>query len=144
MAFALSKFRAYGTRANGPQPARGIQYIEIRATGTSADVVLDLGDFDGTFWGDVDATDLGTKALEVIQLIEAQVVACGVDRSLSPQLADRLQVGSLTTTGQFLIDYTDSDVPNISVNAADGETSWIIVLAALLADGIEPINCSIG
>lgn len=142
MTVALTHYRTWGDRADGPQPARGIQYVELRFTAATSDVVLDFGDFDGDFWGAADATDMGVKALEHIQLVEAQVVNClwiG-----STQLRDRVQIGTLTGAGQYKVDFADSDVPNVTVDAADGEEAWKVLIAFQLADGIEPLNISLG
>lgn len=142
MAVALTKYRAWGDRPAGPQPARGLQYVELRFTAAATDVDLDLGDFDGTFWGAVDATDLGAKALEHITLVEAQVI--GFAGIWSKQLADRVQTAAAGSNGEYAIAFTDSDVPNVTVNAADGETAWHILMAFQLNDGIEPLNISLG
>ncbi len=139
MAFALTGYVARGTDISGPNFKKGTQQVVIRATGTSADVDLDIGDAAGTFWtaaiADTTYGALATKALLSLQRVAAQSVA-NVAVS-SNQLIDRVQVASLTTTGQFTL-ANDVIGPNIAFNAGDGETAYYIILDYELNDRVFP------
>ena len=52
MSFALTKFEARGVEIKTPSKKRGKQELVFTITGTTADVDLDIGDEDGTFWTD--------------------------------------------------------------------------------------------
>lgn len=145
MSFALVAFHARGVEITSPSNKRGIQQVVLDITATANDVDLDIGDDGGTFWtaAIADATygDLATEALEILQSIVAQSAAfmsCS-----SQQMIDRVQVASLTTTGQYTLAVQDSR-PNIAVDAADGETSWKLILTYEMDNFIQPIYASLG
>ena len=142
MAFALTAFECRGIDIAGPNLKRGLQQVCLTITGTSSDVDLDIGDLDGTFWSAADDSSLGAAALLDMTNVVAQSAAC-LDIQ-SPQLLDRVQVASLTTSGQYTVDLSDSVCPNLAFNAADGETAYYIVLTFELNDGIFPLVKSYG
>jgi hypothetical protein len=145
MAFALTGFKARSYSVGSPSEVKAIQQVVLNITGLAADVDLDIGDATGTFWTDAEADStygtLATNALAVLTTIEGQSAAL-VDVQ-SAELLDRVQVASLTTTGQYTLAIGDIG-PNIEFNAADGEETYKIILVWELNDGILPITASYG
>ncbi len=137
MALALTAFRAGGIDLIGPTRKRGLQRIVLEFTAAATDVDLDLGDLDGTFWGAVDATAMGAQALEVVTRIVAQAAAFLSVHS--PQLADRQKVLAADIAAGKWYMTLENSMPNITLNAADGETAWYIEVVQELNDGISPV-----
>lgn len=129
MAFALTKYEARSVDIASTTYKRGIQEVCLTITGTAADVDLDIGDNSGTFWTDAqaDATygSLATNALQSLQRIVSHAQA--LVAVMSQQLLDRVQVASLTTTGQYTLAIQNTR-PNLAFDAADGETAYYIIL----------------
>ena len=136
MAFALTKAYAYPELISSPTPLRrGNQVIELEFTGTVDDVDVDIGDLTGTFWGDVDASSVGAEVLAKITSLYPSFDDTGCIKIESAELIDRVQVASLTTTGQFSVALNATTLlPEIAVNAADGELAWKIRITARLND----------
>lgn len=145
MTFALTKYVASGIDRSGPSVKRGVQRVALTITALAADVDLDIGDDAGTFWTDAlaDATygTLATNAQTHLQTICDNVTA--LLAVMSPQLLDRVQTAAAGSNGEYSIALEDHR-PNITVNAADGEEAWYIVLEWELADGQSPVNASYG
>ena len=140
MAFALRTFQAFGQQVPVPINMSGYQSAYFEITGTAADVDLDFSDFSGTLWTALSATAGGHAAKEAMQQIQDQVLS--LLAISSEQLVDRVQVASLTTTGQKLITVTDH-LPDIAVNAGDGETLWQILFQWNLSPGNYGVNLDI-
>jgi hypothetical protein len=70
MTFALTKVRAYGIEAEEPINKRYQQKLILNITAANTDVDLDLGDYSGTFWTAVGATEPGITALKAIKDIQ--------------------------------------------------------------------------
>jgi len=138
MAFAITKCKAYGIQSGAATRSKGIQVVELELTGTTSDVDMDLGDDDGTFWGDVETSSptVYANALALFQKIGAG--ALGFLDIKGPQLFDRVQVASLTTTGQIL-KAVEENRPNISFNAADGEETYQLVLTWMCGQSFSPV-----
>ncbi len=136
MAFSLSKFRAYGIRPEGPVRKRAIQVLEFELTALATDVDLDIGDDAGTFWGDVDATQMGTDVKELVfERIVPQLVSFLSVKS--EQLADRLQAAAASGTSYTLA--IDDHLPVLTFDTAEGETSWFIHIEAAMIDRVEAV-----
>lgn len=145
MAFALTAYSARSNEIGSVSYKKGIQQIILTITGSAADVALDLGNAAGTFWtaalADATYGSLAAKALESLQRISAQAIACvSVE---SAQILDRVQVATLTTTGQFKLT-TGTIAPDISFNAGDGETAYYIILNYELVNRVFPEILNLG
>jgi len=136
MAFALTGFKAHGIDVAGPSRKRGIQRLCFTITSLVGDVTLDLGNFSGTFWSAADDTALGAQVLQDVQRIAAQAQALLAIQS--PQLLDRVQIAVPAAAGDYAVAIANN-LPNISVFAGSGETSWYIVCELELNDGIQPV-----
>jgi hypothetical protein len=134
MAFALTAAYAYPQLISSPTGTRrGNQVIELQITATTADVDLDIGDLDGTFWGDVDASSMGASVLAAVTLLYPQFDTVGTISVASPQLIDRVQIGTVSGAGEYSLAIdTDTLLPNIEFNAADGEEVIYITITAQL------------
>ncbi len=136
MALALTAFRAQMLPIDGPTRKRGIQRLVWEFTGAATDVTIDLGTYAGTFWTAITTDQRGKDILALVKTIAAQGAAyAGI---YSPQLGKRVQVATLSAAGQFTIATITNNLPNIAVNAADGETSWFIACEIAMKDGIFP------
>lgn len=146
MAFSLQKFRAYGTLIAGPARNQAIQYAELHIGALAADVDLDIGDDDGTFWtdalADADYGDVATAALAALQEIAGAV--SGLVHVGCEQLMDRTQVliGDIDAD-TYVVDIEDHR-PNITFDADDGEEALVIRLEWALKDGKQPTRADYG
>lgn len=144
MAFSLRRFDASGIDVGG-SVRRRLQRAAFTIVATTADVDLDIGDDSGTFWtaAVADATYgvLASNVLAWLQALDDNVAAL-LDVQ-SPQLLDRVQTAAASGNGEFAR-AIQNHRPNITVNAADGETSWFIECIWELADNIPPQNQSYG
>lgn len=145
MAFALTGYFARSVEISSSSYKRGIQQVVLNITGAATDVDLDIGDAAGTFWtaavADGTYGTLASNALTSLTAIAGQSAALVAVES--EQLIDRVQVASLTTTGQYSL-AIDAIGPNIAFNAADGELAYKIILVWELNDYIMPVTASYG
>jgi cytochrome c551/c552 len=145
MAFALVAYHARGVDVVGPSYKRGIQQVVLDITATANDVDLDIGDDSGTFWTAALANAtygaLATKALASLQRIVAQSAA--LVAVSSEQLLDRVQTAAAGGNGEFALAIQNTR-PNITVNAADGETAWKVILTYELDNYAFPEIQSLG
>jgi hypothetical protein len=142
MAFALTKAYAYPVANSAAVPyRRAEQVIELEFTATANDVDLDIGDLAGTFWGAVDATTMGATVLTEITALYPRITGCIAIESV--QLIDRVQSAAAGSNGEFAVAINATTLlPEISVNAADGETSWVIKLVCRLLDNDPGVTWS--
>lgn len=146
MAFSLRKFKADGIRVSGPNRKRAVQLVELHITALATDVDLDIGDnTPGTFWTAAlaDATYGALATTARAKMVEIAAISNGLVAIKSPQLLDRIQIAAVAAAGQYSV-AVDTLGPDIAVNAADGETSWVIQLEYALKDGYEAINADLG
>lgn len=138
MAFALTKFRAYGQLPDGASTRRR-QMAELTITAAAADVDLDISDSGGTFWtaalADSDYGDLAQSALTFLTNIAgASEGLIAVD---SEDLLGRVKVASVSGAGQYEL-AVNSKLPDLTYNAGDGPTSQTLVLEWALNDSQMP------
>lgn len=72
MAFALTKFEAFGTEVDEALTKQFVQEAVFTMTGQNTDVDLDIGDYSGTFWTAVGGTAPGITALKAIKDIQTR------------------------------------------------------------------------
>lgn len=136
MAFSLSKFRAYGIQTEGTVRKRALQVLEFEIAATTADVDMDFGDSSGTFWGDVDATQMGVDVKDlVINKIVPQLAT--FHEVNSEQLADRLQAAAASGTSYTVA--IQNHLPNLTFAASNGETSWYVQIVCGLIDRVSAV-----
>lgn len=137
MTFALTAFRANGIDLAGPTRKRGLQRMVFEFTAAASNVAVSLGNFSGTFWTDVVASAMGTAVKDTVQnRIQPQVAT--LLRVGSPQLLDRVQIATVAAAGQYQL-ALQNDLPNLTLNSGDGETTWVIETIHELDDGAIPV-----
>lgn len=143
MAFALTSAYAWVELNSSPiQNIRGDQWIELNITGTTADVDLDIGDLSGTFWSAVDNSTMGAAVLAAVTAAYPQWDAVGCIAIQSVQLLDRQQVlAAGLAANTYAVDINSTTkLPNITFNAADGETSYCIRLKMRLDNSVPGVT----
>lgn len=136
MAFALTRFRAYGIEVGEPVIKHFIQRVEMAITALAADVALDLGNNTGTFWTAVGGTEPGITGLQAMKDIQLKAAAflevngTGVNEYLR---------GAAVAAGVYTLTVVNVR-PSIQYNAANGPTAYNIVLEWELKDDQEPIE----
>lgn len=140
MAFALTRFEAYGVEIDEPLVKRFIQRAEMRITGANTDVDLDIGDNTGTFWTAVGATEPGATALKALKSIEliAQaflsvrgtgIVQKGLIGSSIQKISSAASAGgaaseALTVTGLLTTDTILAVTQSVQGANAEAPTGW--------------------
>jgi hypothetical protein len=142
MAFALSKFKAYGLKTQGPTRVLGQQFVELHITAAATDVDLDIGDDAGTFWGAVDATALGEEALRLLKEIIADK-AQGLLSVNGDELVSRLRDATATGAGVYALAVANNR-PNISWFSGDAPTAYVVQLVYQLIDNQFPTFAELG
>lgn len=142
MAFALTKFKAYGLKTQGPTRVLGQQVVELHITAANTDTDLDIGDDAGTFWGAVDATDLGAEALRLLKEIIADK-AQGLLAVHGEELVGRLRVAAASGAGEYSL-AVDNNRPNIGWFNTDAPTSYVVQLVYQLTDNLFPTFAELG
>lgn len=144
MAFALTKFEARGIEIKTPSKKRGVQELCFTISALAADVDLDIGDYAGTFWtaavANASTGALAAAVLAILQAHDDNVAALLAVQS--EQLIDRIQAAAAAGTAYVLT--VGNKLPIILCDAANGETSWYIVVRQELNDGIFPVSASYG
>lgn len=75
MAFALTGYQIYGVEAEEVVNKRYQQRAILSITGLNTDIVLDLGNFSGTFWTAVSGTEPGLSALKAFKDIQIRALS---------------------------------------------------------------------
>ncbi len=151
MAFAVTKFNAYGRLNTSPTAKRGVQFVELTITGANTDIAYDLGTTGGTFWTSAVAHatygGIATAARTfILTTLTAQVgTVVGVE---SQALCD--PVGRINAATAATDTYTQAvaavTTPMIELAFATGHapTTGVYVFKWLLADNMEPLTASYG
>lgn len=145
MAFAITKFKAYGVSVGSPIRKHAKQYAELHVSALTADTVLDINSYVGTFWGQALADGtygaLASSAKAALEKIQASVVGLiGVD---SEQLMSKIKnIAPAAPTDYSLA--VMSYLPQISLFAFSGATSWVIQLEWILKDGTPAVHADLG
>ena len=145
MAFALTKFQAYGQDVSEPVQKRTLQLFECTITATAADVALDLGDVAGTAWSAIDNTAVGLAAkvafTDILQRVQCLMLAsCSeIDNVYLPAWGDATPASGYVGR----VNNTAKTAPSWVFAAGEGALSYNIVfewtlkpeLRAVRADG---------
>lgn len=141
MAFALKSFFADAVRYQGPGPYRSIQKVVLTATGTIADVNLDIDDDSGTFWTDAIAAnpEMATQVLDEFKRILQQCATWSA--VYSPEIDASGLRGAAPASGVYTLSFSNKR-PNWTFYTNEGLTSYTIFLEYELAPNMLPINYS--
>lgn len=139
MAFALTSFFADGNRYMGAGVETAVQRVILTATGTTADVDLDIGDNSGTFWTAAIANTtygtMATQALETLQKIISQSTTW--QAVYSPEI-DASGVREAAASGTAYTLTFQNSRPNYLFDTAQGLTAYTIIIDYLLKPSILP------
>lgn len=143
MAFALTKFRAYGIRADGAQRAHVQQVASFTLTAAATDIAYDIGTTGGTFWTSAEANaTYGALASAVKSLLLTRLPGLLEDNGLiaceSEVLQTFLQVASGASGTQYTLAISSS-MPTITFVSASAPTAWVLNLRWNLIDGAEAL-----
>jgi len=145
MAFALTNFKAFGIRTEGSTRQHVNQVAQLYITAATSDVAMDLGTDAGTFWTAAQANAtygaLASQALSVLQKIQNYVT--GLMTVQSPALLNRIKVTSPAAATDYSLTISNQR-PNITFDAANGDTSYVITLVWALHDGLEATVSDLG
>ncbi len=143
MAFALTKFKAYGLRVEGAVRPHVQQVMSFTLTAAATDIAYDLGTTGGTFWTSAEANaTYGSLATAVKALLlttlpgllpAGALIACE-----SEVLQTFIQVASGASGTQYTLAITDS-MPTITFVSASAPTAWVLNLRWNLIDGAEAV-----
>lgn len=148
MAFAVTKFNAYGVLNANATQKRGIQRVELTITGANTDTAYDLGTTAGTFWTSAvaDATYGGVATAArtfILTTLNGQVASTIGIRS--QQLLARLQAAAASGTSYTLsVASVTTPVPELAFASGSAPTSGVYVIEWLLADNTEPLTATYG
>jgi hypothetical protein len=145
MAFALTKYKAYGTLVSGPSRKQAIQYVELHITAANTDTDLDIADASGTFWTAAQANstygDIAEQALESITDVGDQSAA--LLSVMSPEILSRAQDNTSPASGFYGISVS-GNLPNIEWASGNAPTAYQVTLMLALPDGVQPIRSDLG
>lgn len=129
MAFALTKMQAYGFYRDEPLSFKAWQALRLQITALNTDTALDLGNYSGTFWTAVGATQPGTDALKTIKDIQIRGESF-------------LWAHGTSIAGKAQVDASRSSVAaiNSAVSAGGAATETYVVTGLLTTDSILSVG----
>ena len=140
MAFAITGVRAEGIEVEEALNKRYYQKYILSITALAADVALDVGSFVsgalGTFWTAAGGSTIGAQALVAIRDISTKVDTfdtLGGSFTLGYSRGAAVAASVSTVAANSL-----GNTPNIAFNAANGPTSYDVVLTWALSPGNSP------
>lgn len=142
MAFAVTSYRAYPVDVAIDSNRKAIQHIEMTITGTSADVLMDFSNATGTFWTAAKTSTAGAAALTALTAIigvskgrKAFYLQGVTDGKVQTFTADTVATHGYKQTSATI-------VPDVTVFAGEGLTSYFFSLGVALNDGAYPVTSS--
>lgn len=148
MAFALTKFKAYGLRAEGAVRPHVQQIFSFTLTAANTDITYDLGTTAGTFWTSAVANvTYGSIATAVRTLLLTRLPGSVPANSLMACEGVPLQTYIQVASGAAGLQYTkaiSSNMPTITFVSGSAPTAWVLNLKWNLADGVEAIAADYG
>lgn len=148
MAFALTKFKAYGLRAEGDVRPHAQQVFSFTFTAANTNIAYDLGTSGGTFWTSAIAdTTYGSLATAVRTLLLTSLPGLLPDGALvaceSEILETYIQVASGASGSQYTLAISSS-LPTITFVSGSAPTAWVLNLRWNLIDGAEALRGDFG
>ncbi len=136
MSFALTKFRAWSRPEQVPVAGITKQHALLEFTAAASNNVIDFSVANSTFFTDV----ANSVVDDFFAAMRLQTAALLSDSELkSPQIAVRVKVASITTTGQYKYEIANK-CPKITFDAGDGNTSYTMEIEWLLAPNYSGFN----
>lgn len=148
MSFAITKFKAYGIRAEGAVRPHCQQVFSFTFTAANTDIAYDLGTSGGTFWTSAIAdTTYGSLATAVRTLLLTRLPGMLPDSALVGIQGEPIKTYIQVAAGAVGSQYTlaiSSSMPTITFVAGSAPTAWVLNLTWNLADGMEAIAADYG
>lgn len=148
MAFALTRFKAYGERVEGAVRPHVHQVCELHITAANTDIAYDIGTAGGTFWTAVlaDATygSLGTQAKYVVLTSIAGIIYRLIGCDSEANINNRLKQASGSESGTGFSITVTSKMPTLTYVSGSAPTSMVLVLKWILLDGYEAVVSDLG
>ncbi len=144
MAFALTSFLADGTPCIGASVEKAVQRVILTATGTTADIDLDIGDDTGTFWTAAIANatygEMATQALATLQKVITQATTW--QSVYSPEIDASTQLRAAAAgAGTYTLTFQNSR-PNYLFNASAGLLAYTVIIEYVLKPALHPVTLS--
>ncbi len=143
MAFALTKFKAYGIRAEGAVRPHVQQVMNFTLTAAATDIVYDVGVTAGTFWTSAEAhATYGALASAVKRILLTNLPGLLPDFALMQVNGEPLNTFAKVASGASGLQYTlaiDSSMPLVTFVSASAPTGWVLQLCWNLIDGAEAL-----
>lgn len=146
MSFALTNFKMYPLKIEGPSLKRGLQVIELSITrGAAGDTVCDYGVVGGTFWTAAIANnsfgDFAKKALDAYLVISSKIEALQSHEIVASN-GFHLRAGSTSATQHTLTNPATFPAVTPVVTFANNAnpTSVKIIATFALKDEVEPVT----
>lgn len=130
MAFALTKFQAYGIEAEEAVNKRYKQVAILTITGLNTDVDLDLGDLaPGTFWNAVDGAEPGDTGLAAF-------------KDINQRAASFIGLGGTSIAGKVQADASQPLISILNSNASSGggASETLTVTGLLTTDSLLSVT----
>ncbi len=148
MAFALTKFKSYGIRAEGAVRPHVQQIVNMTLTAAATDIAYDIGTDGGTFWTSAEAhATYGALASAAKRVILTSIAGILPSNALmecaGEPLATFIQVASGASGTQYTLAISSSQ-PTITFVSASAPTAWVLQLRWILKDGYEAIVSDLG
>jgi hypothetical protein len=145
MAFAVTKFQAYGLNVSDTGRKRAVQRAAMTVTAAATDTTWDIGTLTGTFWTSAVAHatygSIATQALAMLTNIGANA---SVFASLQGTITNNFnKVASVSAATDYTMSISNG-LPVIGFTASDAPTSAIIIMEWSLNDSIPEYVADIG
>jgi hypothetical protein len=128
MAFAVTKFMAYGVQIESPVKRRTVQRAVLTITGANSDVAWDLGTLAGTFWTSAIAhatyADVAKAALAMLTTIGAN--ALSFDR-VGGEILNTYWCAAAASGNAYTMTIANG-LPIITLETAHAPTSTVLIL----------------
>lgn len=151
MAFAVTKFSAYGRLNTSATAKRGVQFVELTITGAATDTAYDLGTTAGTFWTSAEAHAtygaIATAAKTfILTTLYGQVgTVIGVDSQALCTPVGRINAATASSnTYTQAVAAVTTPMIELAFNSGNAPTSGVYVFQWLLADNTEPLTATYG
>lgn len=147
MAFAVTKFMAYGVRSEGATRSHCEQVVELFVTGLNTDVLYDLSVTSGTFWTSATADAVyGTLASNARDVILNRIAGAisslwRIDSQLFQTTYAKVLSGA--SGNQYVVSVVSS-IPTIGFVSGSAPTAIALKIQWRLHDGIEPVIADLG
>jgi hypothetical protein len=145
MAFALTKFLAYGIDNTETVRTRGLQRVVMIVTAAATDVSMDIGNLIGTFWTAAQADPiyggLATKALSYITQIAAGALVFSATKGTIANNYNKAPTAATAT--DYALSLT-SNIPTYTFDTASAPTAAVVIMEWELSDGVVPVTADLG